>query len=85
MTCISQVGVVYTGGKNKIAEHGGASPQDRDVPLVVSGATVQNAGGEGDGPVETTQIAPTLLRLLGLDPRSLKSVQIEGTRALPLD
>jgi arylsulfatase A-like enzyme len=82
---ISQVGVVYTGGKKKIAEHGGANPQGLDVPLVVSGALVENAGGEEDDPVETTQIAPTILRLPGLDPQSLRSVQIEGTRALPLD
>jgi len=34
--------------------------------------------------VETTQIALTILRLLGLDPRSLQSVRIEGTRSLPL-
>ena len=80
---VSQVGVVYTGGKKKIAEHGGDNPQDRDVPLVVSGAPVGETGVEDD-PVETTQIAPTILRLLGLDPRSLKSVRIEGTRTLPL-
>src|SRR5438128_8334720 len=30
---VSQYGVVYTGGKGKIAEHGGANPQDRAVPL----------------------------------------------------
>ena len=34
--------------------------------------------------VETTQIAPTILRLLGLNPNALRSVQIEHTRALPL-
>jgi hypothetical protein len=80
---ISQVGVVYTGRKAKIAEHGGANPQDRDVPLVVSGARVE--GHEVNGStVETTQIAPTILRLLGLDPGSLRSVRIEHTRALPL-
>ena len=33
--------------------------------------------------VETTQIAPTILRLLGLDPESLDAVRIEGTRVLP--
>ena len=33
--------------------------------------------------VETTQIAPTILDLLGLDPDALQAVQIEGTRALP--
>jgi hypothetical protein len=34
-------------------------------------------------PVETTQIAPTILRLLGLDPNQLKAVQKEHTAALP--
>ena len=33
--------------------------------------------------VEITQIAPTILQLLGLNPRSLQAVQIEGTRVLP--
>jgi hypothetical protein len=32
---VVQHGVVYTGGRKKIAEHGGADQQDRDVPLVV--------------------------------------------------
>jgi hypothetical protein len=34
--------------------------------------------------VETTQIAPTILKLLGLNPNSLQAVQIEHTRALPV-
>lgn len=81
---ISQYGVVYTGGKGKIAEHGGANPQDRAVPLIVSGA------GIGDGEVisssvETTSIAPTIARLLGLDPNALQAVRIEHTPALPVD
>ena len=33
--------------------------------------------------VETTQIAPTILKLLGLRPDQLKSVQIEHTAVLP--
>jgi hypothetical protein len=81
---IAQVGVVYTGKKAKIAEHGGANPLDRAVPLVVSGAGVEGRGLRG-GTVETTQIAPTILRLLGLDPASLRSVRTEHTRVLPLD
>jgi arylsulfatase A-like enzyme len=83
---ISQYGVVYTGGHGKIAEHGGDNPQDRDVPIVVSGVGV-NAGGGGKDvgtAVETTQIAPTILQLLGLDPNALQAVQIEGTAALPI-
>jgi len=33
--------------------------------------------------VETTQIAPTILRLLGLNPDELQAVQIEHTQVLP--
>jgi hypothetical protein len=81
---ISQVGSVYTGKQAKIAEHGGDNPQDRDVPLVVSGKPVGRSGGLVGSPVETTQIAPTILKLLGLDPNALEAVQIEHTPVLPL-
>jgi hypothetical protein len=33
--------------------------------------------------VETTQIAPTILALLGLDPSDLQAVRAEHTRVLP--
>jgi hypothetical protein len=81
---ISQYGTVYTGGHGKISEHGGANPQDRDVPLVVSGAAIDGHQVNSSW-VETTQIAPTILRLLGLDPNSLQAVQIEHTAALSLN
>jgi hypothetical protein len=76
-----QVGVVYTGG-TKIAEHGGDNPADRSVPLVVYGPGVVPPS-RVHASVETTQVAPTILRLLGLDPSALQAVQIEGTRVLP--
>jgi len=81
-------GVVYTGGKSKLAEHGGASADDRDVPLVVStvgasGDRDDNRSRTVDSTVETTQIAPTILKLLGLDPKQLQAVRIEGTHVLP--
>jgi hypothetical protein len=79
---IVQQGVVYTGGKGKIAEHGGAGPQDRDVPIVLSGANVPHQAVVSDT-VETTQIAPTILRLLNLDPDMLQAVQREHTAPLP--
>ncbi|HEY0343418.1 MAG TPA: alkaline phosphatase family protein [Solirubrobacteraceae bacterium] len=81
---ITQYGVVYTGKQGKIAEHGGAAPQDRRVPLVVSGGPIGGDGEIADEPVETTQVAPTILRLLGIRPDELQAVQIEHTRALPL-
>ena len=80
---IAQPGVVYTGGVKKIAEHGGDSADDRNVALVVSGAGVHH-GGTDTAPVATTQIAPTILSLLGINPRALQAVHIEHTRTLPL-
>jgi hypothetical protein len=76
-----QVGVVYTGG-TKIAEHGGDNPGDQDVPLVVYAPGVVPPS-RVHASVETTQVAPTILQLLGLDPNALQAVQIEGTRVLP--
>jgi len=81
---IAKVGTVFTGGHGKIAEHGGTNPQDRDVPLVVSGAAL-GEHGVSNQPVETTQIAPTILSLLGLRPSALKAVRLEGTKVLSLD
>jgi hypothetical protein len=76
-----QIGVVYTSG-SKIAEHGGDNPADRDVPILVYAPGTVNHGASNQW-VETTQVAPTVLRLLGLNPRSLQAVQQEGTRVLP--
>ena len=53
------------------------------MPLVVAGAGVRNRGVD-DQPVETEQIAPTILNLLGLSPWSLRAVQLEHTQPLPL-
>ena len=79
---IAQHGVVYTGGMSKIAEHGGNDPQDRNVPILVVLPSAHQ-GSTITSPVETTQIAPTILTLLGLDPSQLQAVQIEHTQVLP--
>jgi hypothetical protein len=79
---VAQYGTVFTGGQAKIAEHGGAGPQDRNVPILISGPTVPH-DKQITAPVETTQIAPTILDLLGLKPRELQAVQIEHTQVLP--
>jgi hypothetical protein len=78
---IAQYGVVYTSHKAKIAEHGGDHLEDRNVPILVEwrGAV---GGTAVTAPVETTQIAPTILQLLGLDPDDLRAVRIEGTQPL---
>jgi hypothetical protein len=78
---ISQYGVVYTGHRHKIAEHGGDHLEDRNVPILVvlPGLSLGTAVTK---PVETTQIAPTIVKLLGLDPNELMAVQTEGTEPL---
>jgi len=79
---LARQGVVYTGGVAKIAEHGGNHPEDRNVPLVVSGAGA-HPRTVGNTPVNTSQIAPSILALLGLDPQALQAVRAEHTRVLP--
>jgi hypothetical protein len=79
---ISQYGTVYTGGTAKIAEHGGDAFQDRNVPILISLPGLRN-GQQIGAPVETTEIAPTILKLLGLNPWALQAVRIEHTPVLP--
>ncbi|HWC23654.1 MAG TPA: alkaline phosphatase family protein [Flexivirga sp.] len=75
-----QEGIVY-GGSSKLAEHGGMNSGDRHVLLLISGAGAR--AGVESAPVETTQVAPTILELLGLNPKQLSAVRVEGTRVLP--
>ena len=75
------VGVVYTGKKKKISEHGGFNQDDVHVMLLVSNPALSRA--RVSSPVETSQIAPTILKALGLDPQSLQAVRKEGTHLLP--
>jgi len=75
------VGVIYSLSKKKIAEHGGFAEDDVHVALVVSGANIDE--DTIDTGVQTTQIAPTILQVLGLDPQELDGVRLEGTQVLP--
>lgn len=52
-----------------------------NLALLVShrGLDARTIGAE----VQTTQIAPTILKSLGLDPRSLDGVRDENTQVLP--
>jgi len=78
---IAQYGVVYTSHKSKIAEHGGDHTEDRNVPILVSWSGAQG-GTAVTTPVATTQIAPTILQLLGLNPHELQAVRLEHTQPL---
>jgi hypothetical protein len=73
-------GVVYTSGK-KIAEHGGANWNDRNVALLLSSPAL--SAMNVPALVQTTQVAPTILRALGYDETELQAVKIEGTQDLP--
>ena len=75
------VGVTYTGSAAKLMEHGGFAHDDTNVMLLLSNPsftphTVFTSVG-------TIQVAPTILRALGLDPSSLDGVRMEGTSVLP--
>jgi type I phosphodiesterase/nucleotide pyrophosphatase len=75
------VGVTYIGPGSALGDHGGFGHDDTNVMLLVanpyfSPSTVSNA-------TTTTQVAPTILRALGLDPQALDAVRIEGTAVLP--
>jgi predicted AlkP superfamily pyrophosphatase or phosphodiesterase len=77
-----RLGVIYmTGESTKIAEHGGSHGDDIHVALLVS--YPGGAGTETKVPVETKQIAPTALAMLGVDPNALKAVMLEHTETLP--
>ena len=75
------VGVIYTGGKKKIAEHGGFAHDDVNVMLLVSNPRF--APATITIPVQTAQVAPTILTALGLNPSLLQAVQQEKTQVLP--
>jgi hypothetical protein len=74
-------GTIYTTG-SKLAEHGGFADDDRHVAMLVSGTGVPH-GVQETATVMTTQIAPTILTALGLDPNALQGVRIEHTAVLP--
>jgi len=76
-------GVIYTSSTSKDEEHGGNAPDDSHLGLVVYVPQAHHAGQVSHEHVLTTQVAPTILRLLDLKPELLHAVAVEGTRALP--
>jgi hypothetical protein len=78
---IVQHGVIYADAPD-IAQHGGADFQDLSMPILVV-LPGQQHGAAISAQVHITQIAPTILALLGLNPLALQAVQIEHTQVLP--
>jgi hypothetical protein len=75
------VGVTYSGSTTMIADHGGFSHDDTNVMLLVSHPCFnpQTVFAE----TATTQVAPTIVKALGLNPSALTAVKAEGTPVLP--
>jgi hypothetical protein len=75
------IGVTYSSSTKKLAEHGGFAHDDVNVMLLLSNPSFR--ASTVTGPVQTLQIAPTILQALGLNPSSLQAVQLEDTQVLP--
>ena len=78
---LPNVGVIYTGSLKKQSEHGGFAWDDTNVMMLVSNPGLQTKTVHSF--VETAQVAPTILQLLGLNPNALDAVRTEGTAVLP--
>ena len=74
-------GTIYTGSSKKNAEHGGFSFGDTNVGLIVSNPDLHHRVVKT--PVATSQVAPSILKILGIDPSLLGAVRKEGTQILP--
>jgi hypothetical protein len=77
----STLGVIYSSHPQKLMEHGGFHEQDRHVAMLVSNPSL--AASTVSSSVTNQQVAPTILKALGLDPQSLQAVQKESTALLP--
>lgn len=81
---IPERGVIYgKAGDAKLAEHGGFDDDDTHVALLLSNPQLPHRGGRLSAPVSTTQLAPSMLRVLGLSPDRLQAVSQQSTASLP--
>ena len=75
------VGVTYSSSAAMIADHGGFAHDDTNVIMLV--AHPRFAARTVSSPTTTMQVAPTIVKALGLDPGALDAVRAEGTTVLP--
>ncbi len=75
------VGVTYSKSTAKQAEHGGFAHDDTNVMMLISNPEFDAETITSS--VETSQVAPTILKVLGLNPSALDAVRAEGTQVLP--
>ena len=62
-------------------QHGGFGHDDTNVILLLSHSSFRPSTVRAE--VGTVQVAPTILKALGIDPSALDAVRIEGTSVLP--
>jgi hypothetical protein len=75
------IGVTYSGSKAKLSEHGGFSHDDTNVMLLLSNPSFRSKTVHAE--VGTAQVAPTILKVLGINPSELNAVRVQGTGVLP--
>jgi hypothetical protein len=73
-------GVIFTGG-TKLAEHGGFNEDDVHTALLLSMPGIKAAVVKSA--TLNQQVAPTIIKALGLDPNSLEAVRAEQIPVLP--
>jgi hypothetical protein len=73
-------GVIFTGG-TKLSEHGGFNEDDVHTALLVSLPGMEPQVIKSA--VTNQQVAPTIIRALGLDPLELEAVRLEQVPVLP--
>lgn len=75
------VGVTYSGSTTMIADHGGFAHDDTNVVMMVAhpGFKAMTVSAV----TSTAQVAPTIVKALGLSPGALDAVRAEGTAVLP--
>jgi arylsulfatase A-like enzyme len=74
------VGMTYSGSTAMIGDHGGFAHDDTNVIMLVANPSF--APRTVSTVTTTTQVAPTIVKALGLDPTALDAVRAEGTPVL---
>jgi Type I phosphodiesterase / nucleotide pyrophosphatase len=75
------VGVTYSSSTTMIGDHGGFAHDDTNVIMLV--ANPRFKAMTVSTTTTTMQVAPTIVKALGLDPMALDAVREEGTTVLP--
>lgn len=77
-----QLGIIYTktNATTKIAEHGGISDDDRHVACFASNPKLKKT--QFKKKISTKEVAPTILKVLGLDVGALEGAKKEDTAVL---